>query len=68
MKPNIFTPLENELVEKLKRGLTVPPPGQTGAGVKIGERTYKVVDDLRITAFINTLGDRFVPRYLRNVP
>lgn len=68
VKPNIFTPLENELVEKLKRGLTVPPPGQTGAGVKIGERTYKVVDDLRITAFINTLGNRIVPRYLRNLP
>ena len=68
VKPNTFTPLELQLVEKLKQGLTVPPPGKLGAGVKIGEQTYKVVEDLQVNAFINTLGNRIVPRYLRNLP
>lgn len=68
VKPNVFTPLETQLVEKLKQGLTVPPPGKLGAGVKIGEHIYKVVEDLRVNSFINTLGNRIVPRYLRNLP
>ncbi len=68
VKPNVFTPLENQLVEKLKQGLTVPPPGELGAGVKIGERTFKVVEDLGVNAFINKVGNRVVPKYLRNLP
>lgn len=68
VKPNVFTLVEAQFVEKLKQGLTVPPPGKLGAGVKIGEQTYKVVEDLRVNSFINTLGKRIVPKYLRNLP
>ncbi|MGI8639825.1 MAG: M48 family metallopeptidase [Pyrinomonadaceae bacterium] len=67
VKPNVFTPHEMQLVEKLKQGLTVPPPGELGAGVKIGERTFKVVEDLKVNTMVIKVGDRVVPKYLRNL-
>jgi hypothetical protein len=68
VRQNVFTSHEDELIKKLERGLTVPPEGKLGAGVKIGEQTYKVVEDLDVNSFINTLGNRIVPRYLQKLP
>ncbi len=68
VRPNLFTPLEAKLVETVKQGLTVPPPDKPGAGVRIGNLTYKVVEDLDVNTYVNKVGMRVVPKFLRMLP
>ena len=68
VRPNHFTPLEIRLVEAVKQGLTVPPPDKLGAGIRIGNQMFKVVEDLDVNTFVNKVGMRVVPKYLRMLP
>lgn len=68
VRPNTFTALESKLVETVKQGLTVPPPDKLGAGVKINEREFKVVEDLDVNTYVNKVGMRVVPKFLRYLP
>ena len=68
VRPNLFTPLEAKLVESVKQGLTLPPPDKLGAGVRIGNLTYKIVEDLDVNTFVNKVGMRVVPKFLRMLP
>lgn len=68
VRPNLFTPLETKLLETVKKGLTLPPPGTTGAGVIINGRTFKVVDDLELNTYVTKIGMRIVPKYLKMLP
>jgi hypothetical protein len=67
-KPNIFTALEGQLIKSVQDGLTVPPSDKMGAGIKIGGVVYKVVEDLSVNTFVNMVGNRVVPKFLRNLP
>ncbi len=68
VRPNLFTPLEAKLVETVKQGLSLPPPDKPGAGVRIGNLTYKVVEDLDVNTYVNKVGMRVVPKFLRMLP
>lgn len=67
-KPNLFTPTEQELVKLLQTGLSIPPPDKLGAGIKVGDKSYKVVEDLEVNTYVNKVGMRIVPRFLRYLP
>ncbi len=68
VRPNLFTQTEGKLVEAVKKGLVLPSPGQTGAGVVINGRTFKVSQDLEINTYVNKVGNRIVPKFLRLLP
>lgn len=68
VKPNLFTPLEDNLIKTFKAGLTVPPPDKMGAGIRIGNQTFKVVEDLEVNIYVTTVGYRVVPKFLKYLP
>jgi hypothetical protein len=68
VRPNLFTPTELKLVETVKKGLTFPPPNQPGAGIVINDRSYKVCEDLEVNTYLNKVGMRIVPKFLRFLP
>ncbi len=67
VKPNNVTPLETSLVKTVQEGLVLPSNGQPGAGVKIGENIYKLSQSLELNGYVNKIGNRVAPRYMRNL-
>ena len=68
VKPNKFKVNEEALIKAVQAGLVLPADGQTGAAVKIGERTYTLSQSLELNGYVNKVGNRVTPRYLRNLP
>lgn len=68
VRPNLFTPVETKLVETVKQGLVLPPPEKLGAGVIINGKSYKVCEDLTVNTYVNKVGNRIVPKFLRLLP
>jgi hypothetical protein len=67
VRPNLFTAVESKLVETVQKGLVLPPNGQAGAAVQIGNKIYKLSDNLELNGYVNKVGNRVAPRYLRNL-
>lgn len=68
VEPNKFTADERQLVEAVQKGLVVPPPDKQGAGVQIGNRAYKLSENLELNSYVNKVGNRVAPRYLKKLP
>lgn len=66
VKPNLFTPTEKQLIALVQKGLVLPPSDKPGAGVQIGGRSFKVVDNLELNTYVTRVGYKVVPRYLKN--
>lgn len=67
VKPNKFKVNEEALIKAVQAGLVLPTNGQPGAGVKIGEKTYKLSENLELNGYVNKVGNRVTPRYLRKL-
>lgn len=66
-RQNLVTPVEKQLILVVQRGLVLPPPDKPGAGVIIGNRTFKVVDNLELNTYVTKVGYKVIPRYLKNL-
>lgn len=67
IKPNLLTPNDLKLIEITKTGLTIPPTGQTGAGIRIGQNIYKLSQNLELNQYVTKVGYKIVPRYIKNL-
>lgn len=45
----------------------MPPPSKPGAGVTIGGRSFKVVENLELNTYVTKIGYKVIPRYLKNL-
>lgn len=68
VSPNTQTKLEVTLIQTFQKGLVLPTNGDTGASVQIGGQTHKLCQNLQVNAYVNKVGNRVSPRYLRDLP
>jgi len=68
--PNLFSDADRELLDSLQQKLTVPAARQNLAGgqVSIGGAQFQLVENLDLQTYVNRVGTRLIPRYLREMP
>jgi hypothetical protein len=66
VKPNKLTVNDLRLIELARTGLVIPPAGQEGSGIKIGNTTYKLSQNLALNQYVTKVGYKVVPRYIKN--
>jgi hypothetical protein len=74
-EPNTFSKGEREMRLKLSQNLTSPDLVQdergavkslSGGVVKMGGRQFKLVESLELQTYINKIGNKLVPRYIKD--
>jgi hypothetical protein len=75
-KPNIFTDGDRKVRSAVDQGLAVPqlkqlPDGKvtqlSGGVVKIANQQFKLVEDLDMQTYVNLVGNKVVPRYVKDL-